>query len=425
MLGIPNARTLVLAVLTTGVAGGASPARGQAPDKSGRDTIFVAQVGAVRPTTAELGESAAVIQVLESLRGFVPPRIRRDHVPVVILDSGWPSIDDRDSSVARLNRMMDTVRAAWGLGARDPQTPRVGETFLEPHHPHVRTVAAVLEPLRATLAGRDSAVQLIYVPLVADADGSAVLAELLHVGALLAAKRTKYARRCPWSDQPAVERACLQRMGGVELTFAQRHALQERIDELERVAERGGESVFFGSSIVLDAVWTLLEAHSLLTGTMAFVSASWTAKPLAVNWNMSPRLSGRVVAIGALGNDGRQMSSGNMMHLGYLSAETPYVLGASNVRRSGVRMCRTAYMHADLSDRVLGFPGVVDGGTCGTSFTAPRIAWFLALWETMRPDDSAWSAPLLGKRIERFRQRQGNRAFDPLAFYQFLLQPSR
>jgi hypothetical protein len=101
-----------------------------------------------------------------------------------------------------------------------------------------------------------------------------------------------------------------------------------------------------------------------------------------------------------------------------------------NLAKDGTKLCHTSVLSDDeqlLSHRlVVGFDGAIPAGSCGTSYSAPRVAWILAADEAARTtpiDNTLWSVRLL-ERLKQLRDPQRKLEGLALDILRFLHPPT-
>lgn len=324
------------------------------------------------------------------LRGVVPART----VPLVILDSGWPSWREKERSIAFFDALGAKARALFGITA-DVDDSESGSSH-SIRHPHVVRIVESLAPLTASQL---KAVDVIYVPLTYEPEDAPVLRRLLLTHRLIAYQNERL-RTSPFSvcgSQVAQDSllACLQ---ASENSLS---VIPPSVDSvvsvvIARLTARTPTDVFAGAigttTDIYSAVWTLLEAWSHINrSTTAFINASWTM-PGVPPHVMSNKawLDGQVTTVAATGNSGEQLtlsSRGEFVQRPFLN-DGSFIL-VDNQRRDGSAMCRSTTLKASQirssSMLAYSFGRVTETDeVCGSSYAAPRVAWILAAAESIR-----------------------------------------
>jgi hypothetical protein len=371
-------------------------------------------VASTAPVTGNLP-----VALLDSVRTLTADA-RHRRVPLLILDSGWPNGADYDYSRRRLATLFDSLRGRWGLGTRPVRAKP--QAFEPPSFPHVVSIATSLATLRRV--ADSSFVDVIFVPLAREQDADPVLRELLFLDGLLTLKRGQLVRSAETNagvldpcylneDEPSTYARCVRLL---RLSAADTAVVQRKVDSLVRALplkhqRDDGTRDLRSSTAVVAAAWRLLDALSD-SGNVGFVSISWVVSLLRGSLNQMNLGQDRVFLIAAAGNDSMRVINGSARVRDFAgrSVTSKAVLAVLNTDPQGTRLCgsSTADTAADriTETLVVSFYGVTENGDCGTSFAAPRVAWLLALDESLRssPRDGANWIVSERRRILKLRE---------------------
>jgi hypothetical protein len=281
--------------------------------------------------------------------------------PVVfILDTGWPNLSSYQESRSALYEVLDKVwRGKFGV-----PFPKAGaqRTIPAAHHQHCRCIERALKELRALDQDvePDKRIKIIYVPLTREQGAGTILADLLQTSNLLQRLEAENG-----SLSPEIIRGAR--------TWAN--------DLVKRYFPRqwSGEEVQTDKS-VLDAVLLVGQAYARLSDKVFFASESWTVSHGGKYYVQYQTPEFGIVA-SAAGNDGTT----NLLDFAQRSASTKDTMAIINMTAHGVVSQSTRIGEPDIDIALAaGFDGSVTDDISGTSFSSPRVAWFLAAGEAVR-----------------------------------------
>ncbi len=279
--------------------------------------------------------------------------------PVVfVLDTGWPSPEAYRESRDTLYEVLDKV---WQENFGRPfQKPAAQKTWLPASHDHCRCIERALRELRALDQGGPRRVRVIYVPMTREQGGSTILTDLLQTSDLL---QLRAARGVALNTQ---------------IIGAARSYATALVAKHFPVRWTGDEVETDNS--VMDAVLLIGQAYAEEASTVFLASESWTVRhdgKYRVLYD-SP-LYGVVTA--AAGNDGTT----HLLDFAQRSENSTDTMAVINMTPAGVAPDSTLVEAGDIDLALAaGFDGTVTDDVYGTSFSAPRIAWFLAAGEAVR-----------------------------------------
>jgi hypothetical protein len=284
--------------------------------------------------------------------------------PVVfILDTGWPSLTAYQESVIVLNGILDDVwRREFGrpFSASPPQNK-----LLPANNGHCRCIERALKELRALDQGlaRDRRVRVVYVPLTREQGAESALTDLLQTRILL--------------DRQSAEKVVIDDKivngSRKEAGAWVKKAFPEKWTGSEVVTEKS----------ILDAVLMIGQAFAKISGTVFFANESWTVRhpDYGGQYYVEYQTPEYGMVTAATGNDG----STNLLDFAQRSPSAKDTMAVLNISRAGVDRTSTRMEQENIdASMAAGFDGYVTNDVFGTSFSAPRIAWFLAAGEAVR-----------------------------------------
>jgi hypothetical protein len=191
-------------------------------------------------------------------------------------------------------------------------------------------------------------------------------------------------------------------------------------------AEWKGEEVETDKSI-LDAILLVGQAYAELSSTIFVANESWTVSHGGKYYvqYQTPQFG---IVTSATGNDGTT----NLLDFAQRSSNTKDTMAIINMTASGVaaQSTRIGERFIDVA-MAAGFDGSVTDDVSGTSFSSPRIAWFIAAGEAVRKnpiDLQNWGIDLEA-RLKSIRDPQATDyqklLFDPLRYLEAQAQSSQ
>jgi hypothetical protein len=384
-------RTVLLQIPFT--RGNAVETQGSARLLQSSMTIQFASSGATNSVHKSLNEddSKAVIDALK--------RQARRSATVFVLDSGWPDEVSYRSSVAEMRNLVDTAMNFYNLG----KVQWVDNNYVPlPKDDKSQHCVYVMNSL-SEFTDLDSRhiVKVVYIPLDTKQNAQQILHEMLRLYRI----RTLMQRDTQVGDdaKKVAEDFATQSLNSIPADKPFDLEKPNSTSTVSQYRQRWGTN-----SAIVAAVWRLAElaAEQDKQNPVFFLNESWTVIPDTVDLGAPGVSSGIVVA--AAGNTlGKEVNT-DTGKIDFAREATPAknVLAALDTK-PGLNnpFCDSSQLNKDTLSMTMAaaYDGeVVDGGLCGTSFSAPRIAWLLALKEATRTEDlqqSEWAGRLQQKLL--------------------------
>jgi hypothetical protein len=175
-------------------------------------------------------------------------------------------------------------------------------------------------------------------------------------------------------------------------------AISEAAKRVKALPVDATKKPFITDKAVLDAVWEIAQAASEDDDSFFVVNESWTVPTGAIGF--APLDAQRGIAVAAAGNTpNRDITERPFINFAGQSLTSDYIVAVMNMNASGALQCNSSFVGAPFADtRAVGFDGTI-AKDCGTSFSAPRVAWLIAAGEALRETDVASS--LWAQRMAR------------------------
>jgi hypothetical protein len=333
---------------------------------------------------------------LAALRVALVKKPRRN-ATVFILDDGWPDVTAYTQSLDELQRISDLARDHYGLGHVDLKNTAF--TPISVPNPHSVSIRDSLTEF--TDADTQRIVKVVYVPLSRDQSSTAVLQELLRMHYI-----ARTAKNSGMIDEKIVKAA--DEYASAALSNVQASFNDQKIDTDEAI---------------IQAVWSLADLVSQQSRgrDIFFINESWTVISGTFE-DAHPGVSAGIAVVAAGNVPGKVVNSDvEGVDFARQCASTRSVLAVLNVVPGTGIACNSSIVNQDVIDTtfVAAYDGEVYSGpseakclngdvgqcVCGTSFSAPRVAWLLALSEAERSADldyTLWNA-LLETKLQKLR----------------------
>ncbi len=169
---------------------------------------------------------------------------------------------------------------------------------------------------------------------------------------------------------------------------------------------------------IVEALANVLSKNNQSRNDFFIMNLSWVVVGPVLDVRLPTPLGGVIVV--SAGNDPGVNVNTARIDLAQRSLTDHHVLAVMNLNRAGAVMCDSSEVDQTFAAQMfaVGFDGRVDNTTCGTSFSAPRVAFLIATFQATRPrvpDVATWNADLFSRFL---RVRSGNSGLS-----QFLLDP--
>jgi hypothetical protein len=296
---------------------------------------------------------------------------------LLILDDSWPDdtafVRSRNFFVAGIAQVRSAYKLPPASFSGQLQPDSIGWTTAVPTNRHAPKIRDALAPLENLVPVAGALVETVYVPLFArDRGASEILRQLVELNQLLLNIRPPY-----YGDIKP------------EVTGWARTVSTTIVNSLER---RAADATVSSTDVaVIQAVMNFCSYLSEATKRPCFLSMSWTTPNKWFQPNIPSSFYGLLVA--AAGNEGQSTNIyAQQRQFAARSMAPGDILAVMNIDDNGNATCDSSVFGTDLTD-VFGvaFAGYLTPTDCGTSFSAPRVAWLLAAREALRnPPAEPW-----------------------------------
>lgn len=324
------------------------------------------------------------------LRTILQTEAQRD-VCLFILDSGWPSPSAYSES---LSALADIVQAARSR-LRCKKLVKLQWPQIYPGDPVIKHCAKIEEALQDLRAlDTNKHVKVIYVPISLDQQADPIIEEILVVHEIA---RRMGANAGNVNVPLQVEKKARDWAKGVIKDIRQR-AEEERIQDRSGTfnpSETPEGNRAISDEAILNAVLTLGTWYGRSRPespgadnppqTANFYNLSWLVRENMLEPILDNADPGLIVV--SAGNDSGQNVNAVHLDLAQRCNDGAKVLTVINMPRRGKvdkssNIIDKAVLNID--GYAVGFDGYLKSGECGTSFSAPRVAWLLAVKEALR-----------------------------------------
>lgn len=321
------------------------------------------------------------------------------NVYVFVLDDGWPDSAAYSSSLADLQQISNIVRDKYGLGHVNIRTHDYIPLPLSSHSGSIRDALREFTDIDTS-----NMVRVIYVPLSKAQNSADVLTELLTLNFIV-----RHTKSNPSSASNLID-----------------IAKQNASDVLEGIGDTFDDQRIDTDESVIQAIWALADiaVRDSPNDDVFFINESWTIKWSRLTGSLDDGHSGisTGIAVAATGDTPSLEVNREIGGLDFARQATSSksVLAVMNVIPSTGLICNSSIVRQDLFDQtfVAAYDGEVIAGpderhcldgtrvdtcVCGTSFSAPRLAWLLALSEAERTghqDSANWNAYMYGRVLK-------------------------
>lgn len=373
-LSFPSIERVVRISPPTVVASVGEPILGLDPEEEAPEDLAV---GCCAP-----GDPAVInTQVLEFLAARCPKSPQRE-VVLLVHDDGWPTQAQASESLKLLKGMIDRVhRVNFGKGFRNKLLlPELADPldFSFKRGEHASAIDGVLSELEAVC---DSAVTIVFMPsrVATDPVTERLIGNLLRVVAAKSNFEDVVGEEELPEDVAAIYQGLVSAAVGTQIRAIREHS-------------EGGAD--FPKPILWQAVWRLGQLwvdsfEKKTTAPLVLIVQSWDTSQRA-EYVYAPVAHRHLLAVAAAGNRSRVAGGKQTWPAGRAllasrldQVDTIAVLNASPA--GPVRRCSKSLPIEAPLGRVVGLDGRA-GSACGTSFSAPRMAWLLGFLAALDPD---------------------------------------
>lgn len=341
---------------------------------SGRGQILAKQIRASLAADRSDQPAPFVLKDVPALRAALSAA-QRD-IYLFVLDTGWPSSEERAMSLNVLKAMCANARAWYRFPQSQLSLDATGD--LPTPDEHVVNVKASLQDIEAL----SSHVHVVYVPMTLAQNSEPLLREIITIGLAIARWRHPDSR-----PEPSQGRNAYDAVAPTDVDNA--------IATISKAAVNG---VFDANISLLRGLFYIAARAGSQTGNGYFVNMSWTTDDADILAQPVEPARGFVVA--AVGNDDARDVVATPLAFAGLSALHRNVLAVMTMDDQGALACHTS--RVTLLDGpdigAVGYLGAVPSALCFSSFAAPRVAWFLAARDTLRTTDvespSGWATDI-------------------------------
>jgi hypothetical protein len=303
----------------------------------------------------------------------LPPQPTRESY-VVVFDSGWPTEPERIRAITEFQRICSQVRRTAGLDgyAVWQQLPKSGPTGGLPVRPHSAQIDSSLTELRQADGGRF--VRVLYLPFWKTQESAALLTEIALLGAVLE-NRLVLARLSAQGRTDKVNEA-LQRM--LTDTLAS-------VDQTAQLFDARRPDALVTDRAIIRGLITVMQAYAANSGARYTLSCSWIVPDRDLSVSLPAQDRGLLVA--AAGNlPLRDFMDFDLAQRVALSGDTVTVL---NITGGQLHPTSSSTRNQSAMERKLvGFDGKIPTlRDPASSFSTPRVAWFISLGEALRRRD--------------------------------------
>lgn len=289
-----------------------------------------------------------------------------------ILDSGWPNEVVQKESISKLSKILDQIWNSLGI---TPPT-RTFPPFQKATCNHCEHVYSSIQQLLSLNPG---AVEVIFLPLSKEQGGDIILAELIRLHKVLSDNRLS--RNFNSIDY---------QLRGNTLRRIDREVkwiLEKLPKEIGTRCESRSISIRTDYSIIY-ALQDIADYISEKENTSYFINLSWNPQRNRTHLKTTDIDRGYFVV--SAGNNGRDIIKMKRPFGNLISKRSDIVVGFNVDPNSFIAKCNSNTISTPHDQRrikgiALGYYGDLGPSNCGgTSFSSPRLAWFLALGEAIR-----------------------------------------
>jgi LysM repeat protein len=332
-----------------------------------------------QPISIDFGQAVGgaaddLTQDIQNLRTYVSAHPAIHQTIMYVLDDSWPDSAAFAESVKFFQQADAKIRQTFNLGSSmwpaSLTAPQATTTFPWLTNGGASHAAAIKGAL-SSFSTVSSSVKVIYVPLFTEQTGAKdLLGEIIFVNLLGHYKQEDLENPVP----------------AQKLQVLTEQAVNVRNQILQSLPAYSSNQPTDTDEAVVTGLLNFAQWYAQISGEPFFLNTSWVVKQYEFTFGPPPGLLGATLA--AVGdNPGTDIFATNVLLASHASAFPGDVIAIMNNHPDGSRGNCTSYWTATGQDPVYGlsYDGFLANNVCGTSFSAPRIAWMLALRETRHP----------------------------------------
>lgn len=292
---------------------------------------------------------------------------------LVVLDDSWPDDAEYAKAMQFVARASRRIREHFRLespltDSADVRDVLSGATKTEfygiPQYPALKLHSAMIKAALNEFVTLDAAsnINVVFLPVNRAQPGALhAIREIIYVAELARPLGSALGKTHVRDKKPATEFAN-RIVSGLSLSGT-------------LTAYDGTAHTVSSDKAVIESVWLFLALYAEAVEQPYFLSLSWTIPDMEFQAYFKEKTYGMMLA--AAGNDkGKDVYDANLQ-FALRSVRPGDVLAVVNADSAGLS-CSSNTLPSDVRAFGLAFPGKLKGALCGTSFSAPRIAWLLA-----------------------------------------------
>jgi len=423
---LPTAKQSIIGFQAIGITGSFLEVKVSVRPHANRSRRILLQVPFTRGSAVETQENASVLESAMTIQfagsGGVSSvhktldgddhktvvdalkRQARRQATVFVLDSGWPDEPSYQSSIVEMRKLVDIATNFYNLDRVHWEDKPYTPLSLDDKSQHCVYIKNSLSEF--TDLDSRHVVKVIYVPLDTKQNAKQILQEMLRLYRI----RTIMQRDTQVDDDTkrVAQDFAAKTLGSIETDGSFDYEKSNSAMPIPRYRQR-----WTTNSAIAAAVWYLAElaAEQDPQNPVFFLNESWTVVPDTVALD-APGISSGIIVAAAGNTPGKEINT-DTGKIDFAREATPAknVLAALDTKPGlNQPFCDSSQLSQDTLGMTMAasYDGeALDGGLCGTSFSAPRIAWLLALREATRTEDlqqSEWAGRLQQKLISLRRQ---------------------
>jgi hypothetical protein len=324
--------------------------------------------------SAEQGDPSAdeIAQDIGTVQRFASANAGLHESVVFVLDDSWPDNEEFQASLQFFKQADARIREAFYLGAAQwPASLNASAVTSFPFDQddrgsHARLIKEALKPFTAI----NSKVRVVYLPLFVEQGWAAqVLREIILVTMIARSKYDKLETNLSVATMADIVKEATK--------YTDEIMTQLPKYKTGRLADT--------DQAIITAMLKFCQLYAMATSAPFFLNASWTVEKYQIEFGPDSEPLGVVLAA-AGDNEDTDIYNSSVL-LASRAREYPGdVIVVGNAHADGNRGRCSAFWNPPEGANVYGlyYNGFV-GRECGSSLSAPRIAWMLALRESARP----------------------------------------